>query len=75
MYFLSLFCAWAQILSRDESISRTVRIAVDMSGANNLRIGRPGASVVQDLEVLNTFLHDSFSMHDSFFMSLFSVYH
>jgi hypothetical protein len=43
---------YVKILSRDDSISRTVRIAVDSSGLNMLRIGRPGAATVQNLEVI-----------------------
>jgi hypothetical protein len=39
------------LLSRDPSMSRTLRIAVDPSGHTKLRIGRPGALVPQDLEL------------------------
>ena len=39
------------VLSRDSSISRSVRITVDPSGGRKLRVGRPGAPTPQDLEI------------------------
>lgn len=39
------------LLSRDPAISRSVRIGIDQYGGEKLRIGRPGASILQDLEV------------------------